>query len=138
MDKRIVKFIQEHYLLTLATSNENLAYCCSVYYVYNKKENSLIFSSENSTKHVQDFIKNPNVAGSIALETKLVENIQGVQLLGVISELKEEELDAAKKIYIKAFPNAKKMSPHLWEMKLNFIKMTHNQLGFGTKLIWEA
>ena len=102
MDKRIVKFIQEHYLLTLATSNENLAYCCSVYYVYNKTENSLIFSSENSTKHVQDFIKNPNVAGSIALETKLVENIQGVQLLGVISELKEEELDAAKKIYVKA------------------------------------
>tara|TARA_B100000700_G_scaffold316069_1_gene405003 strand:- start:823 stop:1239 length:417 start_codon:yes stop_codon:yes gene_type:complete len=138
MDKRIVKFIQEHYLLTLATSNENLAYCCSVYYVYNKKENSLIFSSEISTKHVQDFIKNPNVAGSIALETKLVENIQGVQLLGVISELKEEELDAAKKIYVKAFPYAKNLRTHLWEMKLNFIKMTHNQLVFGTKLIWEA
>jgi uncharacterized protein YhbP (UPF0306 family) len=29
------------------------------------------------------------------------------------------------------------MKTHLWEMKLTFIKMTHNKLGFGKKLIWE-
>ena len=29
------------------------------------------------------------------------------------------------------------MDPKLWEMKLTFIKMTHNKLGFGKKLVWE-
>lgn len=46
MDKRIVEFIKEHHLLTLATSENNTPYCCNVFYIYNKENNSLIFSSE--------------------------------------------------------------------------------------------
>ena len=137
MDKRIVEFIQEHYLLTLATSNNNSLYCCNVYYVYDKKQNTLIFSSEKSTKHVQDFLKNDNVAGAISKETKLVEDIKGVQILGVISELLGTELVKAKKMYIKAFPYSKNMNLSLWKMEISFIKMTNNQLGFGKKLFWQ-
>ena len=48
--------------------------------------NQLIFSSDTKTKQAQDFTLNPNVAGSIALETKEVAKIQGVQLLGAIQE----------------------------------------------------
>ena len=138
MDKKIVEFIQEHYLLTLATSNNNFPYCCNVYYVYDKRQNSLIFSSEKTTKHVQDFLKNDNVAGAISKETKLVKDIKGVQILGVISELVGSELFKAKKMYIKAFPYSKNMNLNLWKMKICFIKMTNNQLGFGTKLFWRA
>ena len=101
MDKRIVEFIQEHYLLTLATSNKNSPYCCNVYYVYDKKQNSLIFSSEKSTKARPRFLKNDNVAGAISKETKLVEDIKGVQILGVISELVGTELVKAKKCILK-------------------------------------
>jgi uncharacterized protein YhbP (UPF0306 family) len=77
------------------------------------------------------------VAGSIALETKEVSKIQGVQLLGTIQELKGEDLKIAKEKYIKTFSYAANMDVHLWAMPLNFIKMTHNKLGFGNKLIWE-
>ena len=99
--------------------------------------NQLIFSTETKTKHAQDFITNTNVAGSIALETKEVSKIQGVQLIGTIQELKGERLKIAKEQYLKAFPYAENMDIHLWAMPLNFIKMTHNKLGFGKKLIWE-
>ena len=136
MDKRIVKFIKEHHVLTLATSSNNLAYCCNVYYVYNDHQNFLVFSSDKSTKHVQEFIQNPSVAGAIYLDTKEIEKIQGVQLLGTISELNLEELDTAKKLYVDAFPYAERMQLNLWKMQLNFIKMTINQLGFGKKLTW--
>ena len=136
-DKRIIEFIKRHHLLTLATSKDNIPYCCNVFYVYNEKNNSLIFSSETTTKHATDFIDNPNVAASIALETKDIEKIQGVQLLGRITELKGEEIDNATKQYLKEFPYVKKMELYLWEMKLIFIKMTHNKLGFGKKIIWE-
>jgi len=65
MDKAIVQFINKHYLLALATSKDNLVYCCNVYYVFNQENNSFIFSSDTKTKHAQDFIANPNVAGTI-------------------------------------------------------------------------
>ena len=138
IDKRIIDFIQEHHLLTLSTSKENIPYCCNVFYIYDEKNNSLIFSSDTKTKHAQDFMENPEVAGTIALETKDVEKIQGVQLLGKITELKGGELNNATKQYLKEFPYAEKMKPQLWEMKLTFIKMTHNKLDFGKKLIWEG
>ena len=137
-DKLIIDFINEHHLLTLATSKDNLSYCCNVFYVYNEENNSLIFSSDIKTKHATDFIENPNVAANIALETKDVEKIQGVQLLGKITELKGEELNNATKQYLKEFLYAEKMKPKLWELKLTFVKMTHNKLGFGKKLIWEV
>jgi uncharacterized protein YhbP (UPF0306 family) len=137
VDQQIIDFINEHHLLTLATSKGNTPYCCNVFYVYDVANNQLIFSTETKTKHAQDFTLNPNVAGSIALETKEVAKIQGVQLLGVITELKGDELKAATKQYLQAFSYARLMKTHLWEMKLTFIKMTHNKLGFGKKLIWE-
>ena len=137
LDKRIIEFIKNHHLLTLATSKENIPYCCNVFYVYNEKNNSLIFSSETKTKHVQDFIENPEVAGTIAIETKDVEKIQGVQLLGEINKLTGEDLEKSSKQYLKAFPYARLLETHLWEMKLSFSKMTDNRLGFGEKLIWE-
>jgi uncharacterized protein YhbP (UPF0306 family) len=138
VDQQIIDFINEHHLLTLATSQNNLPYCCNVFYVYDEVSNQLIFSSDTKTKHANDFIANPNVAGTIALETKEISKIQGVQLLGTIQELKVEELEIAKEQYLKAFPYAKKKELHLWAMQLNFIKMTHNKLGFGKKLIWES
>jgi len=137
LDQQIFDFINEHHLLTLATSKGNIPYCCNVFYVYDVANNQLIFSTDTKTKHAQDFTLNPNVAGSIALETKEVAKIQGVQLLGAIQELKGNDLKAATKQYLKEFPYAKKMKLYLWEMKLTFIKMTHNKLGFGKKLIWE-
>ena len=136
IDKRIIDFIKAHHLLTLATTKDNIPYCANCFYVYDEKKNWLIFSSDKKTKHAQDYIANPNVAGSIALETKEVSKIQGVQLLGTILELKDEELKIAKKQYLKAFPYARLMKLHLWAMQLTFIKMTHNQLGFGKKLVW--
>jgi hypothetical protein len=137
MDKQIIDFINEHHLLTLATSNNNEPYCCNAFYVFDKENRTLIFSSDTTTKHAQDFIKNPKVAGSIALETKAVGKIQGLQLLGGVIKLNGEKLEKASKQYFKAYPYARLMGTYLWEMKLTFAKMTHNRLGFGKKLIWE-
>ena len=137
IDQQIIHFLNDNHLLTLATSQNNKPYCCNLFYVYDQVSNQLIFSTEIKTKHAQDFICNINVAGSIALETKEVSKIQGVQLLGTVLELKGERLKIAKAQYIKAFAYAEKMDLHLWAMPLNFIKMTHNKLGFGKKLIWK-
>ena len=136
-DKRIIEFIKNHHLLTLATSKDNVPYCCNVFYVYDEANNHLIFSSDAKTKHAQDFIANSKVSGSISLETKVIGKIQGVQLLGEIEMLKGEDLKVASKQYLKAYPYARMMKIELWIMQLTFIKMTNNILGFGKKIIWQ-
>jgi hypothetical protein len=69
--------------------------------------------------------------------TVTIRAIQIIQLLGTIKELKREELINAKNQYLEVFAYAETMNPKLWIMTLTFIKMTHNKLGFGKKLIWE-
>ena len=136
-DKRIINFIKRHHLLTLATSKDNVPYCCNVFYVYDEANNHLIFSSDAKTKHAQDFIANSKVSGSISLETKVIGKIQGVQLLGEIKMMKGEDLEVARKQYLKAYSYARLMKIELWAMQLTFIKMTNNALGFGKKIVWE-
>ncbi len=136
-EKRIVDFINEHHVLTLATSVDNLAWCSNCFYVYLEDENCFVFTSDENTKHVQDVNCNPLVAGSIVLETNAVGKIRGIQFRGSMERPTKELNSKAKKAYLKRFPFAVLMKTSLWILKLTYIKMTDNRLGFGKKLIWE-
>jgi len=137
IDTKIIKFIKEHHVLTLATSNNNMPYCANCFYTYLEEENIFVFTSDEDTKHIKDVVTQNYVAGSIVLETKIVGKIQGIQFNGNLYKPKEELLKKAKKKYMRAFPYAVLMKTTLWVLDLNFIKMTDNRLGFGKKLIWE-
>jgi len=137
IDTKIIEFINEHHVFTLATSNENRPYTCSCFYVYLEQENLFIFTSDRHTKHIKDVEQQNYVAGALALETTMVGKIQGIQFTGTINELEDEILQKANKAYLKKFPIARLADLLLWGIEPDFIKMTHNRLGFGKKLIWE-
>jgi hypothetical protein len=139
VDDRIITFIKEHHILTLAVSRNNIPYCATCYYAYMPEENLFVFTSGHDTRHIRDVTEggNHHVAGTIALETRIVGKIRGIQFTGVIHELTGEELKKAKSVYLKRFPVARLVTVHLWKLEPGFIKMTDNRLGFGTKLIWE-
>ncbi|MFP4024390.1 MAG: pyridoxamine 5'-phosphate oxidase family protein [Thiohalospira sp.] len=136
VDQRIIKFINKHHVLTLATSKKNIPYCANCFYVYSEEENMLIFTSDYETKHIKDVLKQNIVAGSIVLETNVIGKIQGVQFQGKISEPKGGLLKKVKSRYLKRFPVAMLMKTTLWTVELTFLKFTDNRLGFGKKLIW--
>ncbi len=138
IDKRIIDFFYEHHVLTIATSVNNTPYCANCFYVYNEDDNILVFTSDADTKHASDFLDNPYVAGSVVLETKTIGKIQGIQFNGKIRKLEGKALKEAKKRYLKSFPYAVLMKTTLWAVDLYFVKMTHNKLGFGKKLIWQS
>lgn len=135
-DNRIVEFIHEHHVLTLATSFNEEPWCANCFYVYLEDENGLVFTSDFDTKHIQQASHNIYVAGSIVLETSIIGKIQGIQFQGIISQPQDELHEKAKKAYLKRFPIAMLMDTHLWVVDLTYIKMTDNRLGFGKKLIW--
>ena len=136
IDSRIVKFFRRHHVLTIATAVGNEPWCANCFYAYLEEENSLVFTTDPDTRHGEEFLENPLVAGSVVLETMVIGKIRGIQFQGTISEPEGELLQKAKWAYLKKFPPAALMDTHLWVVKLILIKMTDNRLGFGKKLIW--
>jgi uncharacterized protein len=137
-DSRIIKFFRKHHVLTIATCSENEPWCANCFYVYLEEENALIFTSDYDTRHGKEFLKNDLVAGSVVLETMIIGKIRGIQFQGRISEPEGTLLSKAKMAYLKRFPVAALMETKLWIVKLSYIKMTDNRLGFGKKLIWKS
>ncbi|MDD2567745.1 MAG: pyridoxamine 5'-phosphate oxidase family protein [Thiovulaceae bacterium] len=131
--ERIEKFLQKHHVLTLATCAEGEVSACSLFYAYDATCQRFIVASADETTHIRHILQNPRVAGNIPLETKIVGKIQGVQFRGLFAHAKEE----ARTIYFKRFPYALAMQPKLWEIKVDFFKMSDNTLGFGEKVIWQ-
>ena len=135
--EKILEFIHEHHVLTLATVHNSIPWCCNCFYVFNPHTHSFIFSSGTTTRHGQEMITNPTVAGSIVLETETIGKIQGLQFTGIATLLEKQKLTQAKKLYVQRFPYAILKKTTLWECTLTYAKLTDNRLGFGTKLIWE-
>lgn len=136
IDKRIIRFIKKHHVLTIATSNNNEPYCANCFYAYLEEENFLIFTSDKDTKHIEYTVSQSLVAGTIVLETTIIGKICGIQFQGIISDINGDFDSKAKKAYYKRFPYSLLMETTLWKIDLTFIKFTDNRLGFGKKLIW--
>ena len=99
-------------------------------------ENLIVFTTDMDTRHGQEFVKNPVVAGAVALETRVIGKIRGVQFQGLVSEPEGDLVERANTAYLKRFPVALLMETHLWVVRPTILKMTDNRLGFGKKLIW--
>jgi uncharacterized protein YhbP (UPF0306 family) len=136
IDDRIIRFLRKHHVLTIATTVNNEPWCANCFYVYLEKENLLVFTTGEETRHGKEFLLNPVVAGSVVLETMIVGKIRGIQFRGVVSEPEGELQQKAKNGYLRRFPVAALMNTRLWVVKLTDIKMTDNRMGFGKKLIW--
>lgn len=130
----ISSFVRKHHVLTLATTDEGTPWCCHCFYAFDPGTAGFVFSSDAQTRHIRNALQNPVVAAAIALETKVVGRIQGIQVSGHLSEL--DEAASLDKIYYRRFPYALALKTTLWYLRADHIKMTHNQLGFGKKLLW--
>jgi uncharacterized protein YhbP (UPF0306 family) len=76
------------------------------------------------------------VAGAIALETKIIGRIRGIQFTATMSPLQDDLMQICKTAYLKRFPVARFTTLYLWGIEPDLIKMTDNRLGFGKKLYW--
>jgi uncharacterized protein len=140
IDQQILDFIAEHHVLTLAVSRNDKPWCASCFYVYMENENRFIFTSDDDTRHIQDVIASGNftVAGTIALETKMVGKIRGIQFSGILFRPEGEELKHAHRMYVRKFPIARLSKLDLWALEPDLLKLTDNRLGFGKKLVWRS
>ncbi|NLK66001.1 MAG: hypothetical protein GX282_00775 [Campylobacteraceae bacterium] len=133
MTQNLDKFVTKMHLLSLSVIHENAPYPSNAFYAYDKEGSNLIVAGESKTTHIKVLKENNRVAVTIALDTKIVGKVQGVQILGTMREANDSE----KKIYFKRYPYALAMKPEIWTIEINYAKFTDNTLGFGNKEIWE-
>lgn len=125
-------FLKKHHLLTLATCKDNAPYCASCFYALEPKIGSFVIATESTTRHGHEAMENEKVAGAVALETSIIDKLQGIQFLGTYRPATKEE----KKAYFARFPYAVAMNPTLWGIQIEWLKFTDNTLGFGKKIEW--
>lgn len=130
MQKEFLEFIKKHHVLNICACEDNTSWSASCFYSFLEKDNLFIFASDKKTKHIQMIEKNPNISGTITLETNKIGLIQGIQFSGFV----EPASTKSKMHYLKTFPYAIALNPILWEIKITYAKLTDNILGFGHKL----
>ncbi|MDR1460737.1 MAG: pyridoxamine 5'-phosphate oxidase family protein [Campylobacteraceae bacterium] len=130
MNKEFIKFIEEHHVLHVSSCENEKTWSASCFYLFLENINTFVFASDKKTRHMQNIIKNPFVSGTIALETKEIGLIQGLQFEGVVKKASLK----AKKAYFLSYPFAVTLIPSLWELEISYAKLTDNRLGFGKKL----
>jgi uncharacterized protein YhbP (UPF0306 family) len=112
-------------------------HCFSCYYAYNAEQQLLHFKSADDTLHMQLMAKHPDVAGTILPDKLNKLKVQGLQFSGTLLDTNDNEAKQAGKRYHAKFPLAIGMDGKVHTIKLSWVKMTDNTLGFGTKLVWD-
>lgn len=135
IDKRIIDFIKEHHVLTLAVTDGDDLWCANAFYALNEKDNTLIITSEEKTRHIEIALRDGRIAGSIVLETETIGMIRGLQWKGRIVRGDNSITSHHRLTYLKRFPYAILSGADLWVIRFDELKYTDNRLGFGKKII---
>ncbi len=137
IDPRIVAFIRRHHVMTLATVSVEGSYCANLFYAWDVARCCFVVTSDPSTRHGGEALKDGRVSGSVVLETRIVGKVQGLQWRGRMMRVKAHEMVQVRKTYLKRFPYAAVADLDLWVIVPEWMKYTDNTLGFGKKLLWQ-
>nr|WP_277756409.1 hypothetical protein [Rosenbergiella nectarea] len=123
--------------MTLCTQHGDEFWAANCFYALDSENISFWLMTEPSTQHGRLMVASPLVVGTVSAQTASVSQLQGVQFQGVITLAEGDVGQRGLEAYQQRFPIAKQKSAPLWQLKIERLKMTDNQLGFGTKLRWQ-
>ncbi len=117
--------------------DQGALHCFSCYYAYDAEDLLLYFKTSDDTLHMQLLAKHPEVAGTILPDKLNKMKVQGIQFSGVLLNPSDSEAKQAGKRYHAKYPFSVAMEGKVRIIRFNWVKMTDNTLGFGTKLVWD-
>lgn len=136
MHKRVVDFIKKQYLFTLAYTENNLPWANAFYYVFDEKENRLIYITGDQTHHAKVLRNNSRVAGTIFVPTKFVPSLQGVQFTGRSSQLFSTQAEQARALYKTEYSHHLIDQLTVWQVELEYVRLVDNSLGLFSTIEW--
>jgi uncharacterized protein YhbP (UPF0306 family) len=97
-----LSYLANHQVMTLATSGPQGVWAAAVFYVNDGFE--LTFLSAGHTRHAQNMTAVPAVAATIQEDYRDWERIQGIQLEGRVSLLRDVSQETAVAHYLQKYP----------------------------------
>lgn len=138
MNDIIIRFLRIQTCASICCTDEcGIPYCFTCHYAFNSTDGLLYFKSSNDAYHSALLISNPVIAGTI-LPDKLNRILpKGIQLRGETLSPAHPLSKDASAIYHKKHRLALAIKGSIYTVRLDAIKMTDSQLGFGKKIIWK-
>lgn len=100
---RILSYLHEHHVLSLATTATGGPWAASVFYVAHESL-SVYFISAPDSRHVQELTRDPRVAVTINPTTVDWASITGIQAEGLAEVVANARRPAVEALYLARFP----------------------------------
>ena len=146
MRERLLKFLREHQVLTLAVMEaDGSPYAAALFYAVDEELRFHVVT-DPATRHGKAMLANPSVAGTIQLDRQQWHEIRGVQFRGLCRQLGSEERVRAWEVYRTRFVFLQQpdmtltrelANTAMWRITPTWIRLIDNRLGFGHKEEWK-
>ncbi|CAG1005021.1 hypothetical protein BURK2_03347 [Burkholderiales bacterium] len=145
---RILTFLAEHHVMTLATVGPDGPWAAAVFYA--AEDLSLYFLSAPSTRHAQHLAAHPHVAVTIQRDYDDWPGIRGLQLVGEVRLVESRDQARVRALYQRRFPLIgggagvpRKILEALdkirwYEFRPCDIHLIDNRLGFAHREHWSS
>lgn len=137
--KELFAFLAEHRAMHLATAGGEGPHVAPLFYALDLRPFRLIFLSARETRHIQEILRDPRAAASVAYAGAEPREIRGAQLWGRVAA--PRDATACLMSYLARFAEAGNYLPgdvlsHLWEFRVARARWIDNREGFGHRLEW--
>ena len=138
---RIKEFLAAHTTLTLATVAEDGCPQAASLFFAETDDLSLVFISEQKTRHSQNVKRDRRVAATIYADGQVWQSIKGLQIEGICSALSGQEARSARSVYLAKYPFITKNKflavmlkmVTFYQITPTWLRLIDNSRGFGHK-----
>jgi uncharacterized protein YhbP (UPF0306 family) len=102
LDERVLKYLQAHHVVTLATLGDAKPWAAAVFYV--NERFTLYWLSAPTSRHSFELARNPQVAATIQEDCSDWSRIKGVQMEGLAAEISGDEVKWVRALYEDKYP----------------------------------
>jgi uncharacterized protein YhbP (UPF0306 family) len=131
---KLLNFLRSQHVVGLAVADDSGPWAASCYYYFSQADMALVLKSSAATRHGRAMSALGQIAGTVAGQPQLVNEIKGVQFIAQVERLAANTLLA--ECYCERHPAGRLVPGEWWRLSLQHVKYTDNQDLPGMKVVW--
>jgi len=134
---KIQEFLVQNHVVSLAIKDDEGLWAASCFYALDTAQARLIVLTSQTTRHGQQMLIQPRLAGTVAQQPQHLREIRGLQFTAHAELLDGIPRQDALGIYTRRHPLAMLKRTDVWAIRLDGVKYTDNHYVFAQKMCWE-
>ena len=134
---KIQQFLLQNHVVSLAIQDHAGLWAASCFYALDPEHARLIVLTSQTTRHGQQMLLQPMLAGTVAQQPQNLREIRGLQFTAHAELLDGMERQDGLGIYTRRHPLAMLKRTDVWALGLVEVKYTDNHYVFAQKTCWQ-